>query len=372
MTLKTGRIGGVVAVLALLLAGPAAAAELRVGFIPVIGAAQLFVIEGEGWDRQAGIEVVPTQFESGPAMISALASGTLDAYYGGIGPLMVAQTRGIDVRVVAASAVGEMAVVARGALAGAGGDVVAALRAFADREGRPARIASQPPGSVPDTVLRYWLAKVVKADPATYEVVGMGIEQTQQALLAGAVDAASIREPTLTLVLERDPGVRLLAVGNQMMPDQPGSVLGLTGDFIRRDPEAAAKLVALHVRATDFLNQHPDAAARHLQKGLGKGIVPVDVYRRALASPASSFVADPGRIRAATGVMQDFQLGLGVLKTPADLDRLFDGSFYLTARTTGPEWGPKMTGPESGPKTGPESGPKITGPEPGPGAGSAK
>ena len=334
MTLGAGRIGGLVAALVLLLAGPAAAAELRVGFIPVIGAAQLFVIEGEGWDRQAGIDVVPTQFESGPAMISALASGTLDAYYGGIGPLMVAQTRGIDVRVVAASAVGEMAVVARGALAGlGGGDVVAALNAFKAREGRPARIASQPPGSMPDTVLRYWLAKVVKADPASYEIVGMGIEQTQQALLAGAVDAASIREPTLTLVLERDPGVKLLAVGNQMMPDQPGSVLGLTGDFIRRDPEMAARLVALHVRATDLLNQNPDATARHLQRGLGKGLVPVEVYRRALASPASSFVADPGRIRAATGVMQDFQLGLGVLKTPADLERLFDGSFYLKART---------------------------------------
>ena len=329
-----GRVWGFAAALVLLLAGPASAAELRVGFIPVIGAAQLFVIEGEGWDRQAGIPVVPTQFESGPAMISALASGTLDAYYGGIGPLMVAQTRGIDVRVVAASAVGEMAVVARGPLGGlVDGGIVAALQAFKAKEGRTARIASQPPGSVPDTVLRYWLTNIVKADPATYEIVGMGIEQTQQALLAGAVDAASIREPTLTLVMARDPGIKLLAVGNQMMLDQPGSVLGLTGDFIRRDPEAAAKLVALHVRATDLLNQNPDAAAVHLQKGLGKGIVPVDVYRRVLTSPASVFVADPGRIRAATGVMQDFQLSLGVLKTPADLDRLFDASYYLKART---------------------------------------
>ena len=100
---RTGRLWGAVAALALMLAGPASAAELRVGFIPVIGAAQLFVIEGEGWDREAGIEISPTQFESGPAMISALASGTLDAYYGGIGPVMVAQTRGLDVRVVAAT-----------------------------------------------------------------------------------------------------------------------------------------------------------------------------------------------------------------------------------------------------------------------------
>ena len=325
-------IRGLGLVLALLLAFPVVAADMRIGFIPVIGTAQLFVIEGEGWDREAGLRVAPTQFESGPAMISALASGTLDAYYGGIGPLMVAQARGIDVRVVAACAVGEMAVVARGPLAGFGDDMAAALRTFSEREGRPARFASQPPGSVPDTVLRYWLTKVVKADPATYAIVGMGIEQTQQALLAGAVDAASIREPTLTLVRDRDPDIRLLAVGNQMMPDQPGSVLAVTGEFIRRDPAAAAALVALHIRATDLLVHDPDRAAAHLQKGLGKGIVPVEVYRHALASPASVFVADPERIRAATGAMQNFQRDLGVLQAPADIDRLFDASLYSRAR----------------------------------------
>lgn len=311
---------------------PASAGELRVGFIPVAGVAQLFVIEGEGWDRAAGLEIKPTQFESGPAMIGALASGTLDAYYGGIGPILVASGRGIDVKVVAATAIEEMTVVGRDAFAKlAAGGVAEGMKAFKAKEGRPVRIASQPAGSVPDTVLRYWLSKAVKADPATYDIVAMGIEQTQQALLAGAVDAASIREPTLTLVLERDPAVKLLAVGHDMMPDQPGSVLAVTGDFIRREPEAAAKLVAMHERATRLLHEHPETAAAHLQKGLGKGIVPVEVYKRALTSPASNFVADPDRIRTATGIMQDFQVGLGVLKAPADLDRIFDNTLFKKA-----------------------------------------
>jgi len=315
-----------------LAAGPAAAGELRIGFIPVAGSGQLFVIEGEGWAKEAGFDLKPTQFESGPAMISALASGTLDAYYGGIGPILVASSRGIDARVVAAAAVEEMTVVGRGSFAELVGQGVAAgLAAFRAKEGRPARIASQPPGSVPDTVLRYWLTNAVKADPATYDIVPMGIEQTQQALLAGAVDGASIREPTLTLVLERDSGVKLLAVGGQMMVNQPGSVLAVTGDFIRRDPGAVATLVALHVRATRELHDDPDRAAVHLQQGLGKGIVPVEVYQRALRSPASHFIADPEQIRTATQIMQEFQVGLGVLKSPADLNRIFDASFYRQA-----------------------------------------
>ncbi|MEI8396421.1 MAG: ABC transporter substrate-binding protein [Rhodospirillaceae bacterium] len=319
--------------LILLGAGPVAAETVRVGFIPVAAVGQLFVIEGEGWAAAAGLDLKLTQFESGPAMISALASGTLDAFYGGIGGLMVASGRGIDVKVVAACAIGEMAMVSRGLLSKlvGDGDLITGLQAFQAKTGRRARIASQPAGSVPDTVLRYWLTTVIKVPPSLYEIVGMGIEQTQQALLAGVVDGAAIREPTLTLVLEREPTAKLLALGTQMMPNQPGSVLAVPGDFIRRRPETVTKLVALHERATRLLQEQPDRAALHLQKGLGLGILPVGVFRRALHSPTSVFEADPGRIRAATAVMQAFQLELGVLTTPADLDRLFDGTFYQRA-----------------------------------------
>src|SRR3954471_5267726 len=95
-----------------------AATDVRVGFIPVVGAGQLFVIDGEGWARDAGLNLKLTQFESGPAMISALASGTLDAYYGGIAPVLVASGRGIDVKVYASTAIEEMTVVGRGAFGG--------------------------------------------------------------------------------------------------------------------------------------------------------------------------------------------------------------------------------------------------------------
>ena len=37
-----------------------------VGFIPVIGVAQLFVAEGEGWNKQSGINFKPAVFESAP------------------------------------------------------------------------------------------------------------------------------------------------------------------------------------------------------------------------------------------------------------------------------------------------------------------
>jgi NitT/TauT family transport system substrate-binding protein len=87
----------------------------------------------------------------------------------------------------------------------------------------------------------------------------------------------------------------------------------------------------MHRRATALLRDKPAEAAPLLQAGLGKGIVDTATFERALASPASKFVADPERIRAATGVMQDFQIHLGVLDRPADLDSLFDPALYRAA-----------------------------------------
>src|SRR5688572_11368702 len=87
------------------------AVPARIGYIPVFGA------QGEGWLKQAGINASFTVFESGPNMIQAFASGTIDFYLTGIAPLAVARSRGVDVRVVAATAIAENVFVAAPALA---------------------------------------------------------------------------------------------------------------------------------------------------------------------------------------------------------------------------------------------------------------
>ena len=50
-------------------------------------------------------------------MIQALRSGTLDVYVAGLAPLLVARSKGIDVRVVAATVVEEMGFAASATLA---------------------------------------------------------------------------------------------------------------------------------------------------------------------------------------------------------------------------------------------------------------
>lgn len=318
--------------IALLLCVATAQAEpLRVGYIPVLGVAQLFVLAGEGWAKEAGLDLVITRFDSGPAMIQALASGRLDVMYAGVSPVIVARASGIDVRVLAATATEEIVLVGRGAYADlvrGGLSAGPAVTRFAHDQGRTLKLATQPSGSVPDTVARYWLNEIAHVPAGDVEVLGIGIDKTQAALLAGAVDAAVVREPALTIIRDQDPNVQVLALGGEIFPGQPGSVLAVREAARARDPAAIDRLVKLHVRATELLRKDPKAALADVQGYIGAGLTEPAVLLRALSSPYSHFIADPGVIRESTDKMQRFQLSQGTLPKIAPLDELFDRGPY--------------------------------------------
>jgi NitT/TauT family transport system substrate-binding protein len=306
----------------------------RIGYIPIIGTAPVFVAQGEGWLKQAGINASFTVFESGPNMIQAFASGTIDFYLAGIAPLAVARSRGVDVRVVAATAIAENVFVAAPALAKfftTGTAPAAAFKAHKAATGKAARLATQPAGSVPNTVLQYWLWEVAKAEKGDVEIVPMGIDATQQAVLAGAVEGAIVREPALTIVQTRNPGIKLIAGGEELFPGQPGTVLAGSGAFVSKNPEVVQKIVASLVKAAELIAKSPDKAAPHVGAALGKGIVDPALIRQGLTSPASKFEIDPRKIIEPSRAMQAYQVKLGSLEKELQFDGLFETQYYERA-----------------------------------------
>lgn len=306
----------------------------RVGYIPVVGTAPFFVAQGDGWLKQAGVEPAVTVFESGPNMIQALASGTLDVYVAGVAPLGVARAKGIDVKVVAATSVEENVFVAGPKLARFAEKGVAPAEVFKryrDSAGTPARLATQPLGSVPNTTLQHWLWEVAKADPKDVTIVSMGIDATQQAVLAGAVEGGILREPAVSIVTGRNPAIRLMALGGEMFPNQPGTVVAVTRALLDKEPDAVQAIVTGIVRAIDLIGRDPERVAPIIEASLGKGLVDTATIRRALVSPATRFAADPRAIVEATAAMQRYQVKLGALDREVPLDGLFEPRFYERA-----------------------------------------
>ncbi|WP_287124412.1 ABC transporter substrate-binding protein [Chromohalobacter sp.] len=303
---------------------------LEVGYMPILPVAQLFVMEGAGWTDEAGLDLELTRFSSGPAMVQALASGKLDVMNFGIGPAMVARANGVPIKVLAASIQEQIGLIARGELANAfeGNDPAAAIAQFTETQGRKPKIATFPNGSVPYTVLRYWLEEQVGLDADAVDIVTMGASRVQQSLLAGAVDAASTLEPILSVVQQRDPDARVVARGNDMLPHQPGAVLAVREAVLEKHPEAIQALVAQHVRATEMLENDPAQAAPYVREFVGKRLIDEETVTAALSSPSSNYLADPHMIIDATRTMADFQRRIGTLKKPVDVDALFDTSVY--------------------------------------------
>ena len=333
--LGAAALGAVAAGAAASLSLPAfAATTLRVGYIPIIPMTQLYVLTGEGWAKDVGLALQTTGFQSGPAMIQALASGTLDVAYVGIGPAMIARSKGVKLKVVAANVIDQVALIGRGPLAKAMAGAASpaeGIKAFRAANGRLPKIGSLPAGSVPDTVLRYWMAEVARIGADDVEIVGMGEQPLQQALLTGAIDGASILEPILTLVQSRLPDAAIIAKAGTMFPKQPGAVLAVTEDAIANNRAAVADLVKLHIRATAFAKSNPDRTAELVTEIIGKGLVERDVMRAALTSDATTFVDDPRTILDSTKRMQAFQQTLGQITEPVDVDALFDLSFHDAA-----------------------------------------
>ena len=311
--------------------GASADTKLKVAYIPIMPMAQLFVMEGEGWTEEAGLDLELTKFSSGPAIVQAIASGDFDVMYFGIGPAMVSRANGVPIKVTASAGIEQIAVITRGefgATMATAATPAEGVKKFTADTGRKPRIASLPKGSVPDTVLRHWLIKVAGLTENDVEIVGMGAGKVQQAMLAKSVDAASILEPILTIVGEKLPDARISVTGGEMLPKQPGAVLAVRENVIAANRDAVTKLVELHVRATELINEDPERAAKHIHAAIGQGLIPLEVIQRALRSAANNFVSDPNAIIAATKVMHDFSAEIGTLKKPVPLDELFDVSFY--------------------------------------------
>ena len=223
---KLRRSLSVVAVMAgivLLAAAPTSAqTKLEVAYIPIMPMSQLFVLQQEGWAKEAGLDLKLTKFSSGPAIVQAIASGKFDVIYFGIGPAMVARAKGIPIKVVAANGIEQITLIAQGEFRkyiDEAASPAEAVRKFTADKGRKPKIASLPKGSVPDTVFRHWLIKVAGLTEKDVDILGMGPGKVQQAMLARSFDGASILEPIITIIQQRLPDAKIIAGALAVDPD---------------------------------------------------------------------------------------------------------------------------------------------------------
>jgi NitT/TauT family transport system substrate-binding protein len=314
---------------ALPLAGIArAATPVRFGSVGGLTDAGLYLAEAQGYFAESGVAVQMLRMPSAPALLTALATGSLDVAGISVTPgLFSSIAQGVQIRIVGDKqsvrpGFSATRLVARKELPGATeAETVAALR------GKPVAISAKAASVA--MVLRNYLAGF-NLTPADVHIVELPYPSMMPALTTGAVDAAVILEPFLSQSIQQ--GIArlvsdLVAASGGTAAASSTSVPLVYSETFARDKAGAQNFMDAYLRGVRVYN---DAFTRGIDKdrviALLAKLAKVDVAVVRDGFPAG---LDPnGRVNAHfLDECQQYFIQQKFLQQPTDLSKLIDTSF---------------------------------------------
>lgn len=225
---------------------------------------RLFHAERAGYLAQEGLKAEFTMLGSGPAVVSAIVSGSVDVGYSALVPAVFARANGQPIRMFMTMATesgasghqGTWIVVARSS----------AARSVADLAGKTVAINAS--GALCELLVRDHLMKAGVAYDAVKKVV-LPFPQMQAALETGNADAACMAEPFFANAkLAPRVQARALAAGMLAALD-PAKPIAQDGVFVREDwgrahAETLRKLLRATERATEDFRKNPSLYRRQM------------------------------------------------------------------------------------------------------------
>ncbi|MFD0631532.1 ABC transporter substrate-binding protein [Catenulispora yoronensis] len=295
-----------------------AAPELRLGYFANVTHATAVVGVAHGEFASAlGTTKLTTQiYNAGPAEMTALLGGQLDAAYVGPSSALAAfaQSHGQALRIVAGATTGGAELVVRPGIATA-----------ADLKGKV--LATPQKGNTQDVALRSWL----KQNGLTANGDGTGdvsvAPQDNAATLdqfkAGHIDGAWLPEPWASrMVLEA--GAKVLVDEKDLWPGGQFATTNLVvnADFLAKHPDTVKALIAGQIAANRWITADGAAAQQlvndQLKQLSGKALSPTEIQR---AFGEQAVTDDP--LAASLQTSADHAVAAGLLKK-TDLHGVFD------------------------------------------------
>ncbi len=266
--------------------------RLRLGYLPLVDAAPLIVAEAMGFAEEEGLALELVAAPSWAALRDWLALGEVVAAHM-LAPVPVALALGLggparfealSVLNVNGNAVGVSARLAR-RMTGhdfALTDARAAGEAMVAAAGPGLRIGVPFAFSMHNELVRYWLAGLGRAVPASLQIVTVPPPLMPDALAAGEVDAFCVGEPRGSVSVERGTGTLLLAT-SAIWSSAPEKVLAARTGWAEARPDLAGRLLRALWRAGRWLGQPENlSVAGEMLATPDRLGVPADLIERSL------------------------------------------------------------------------------------------
>ena len=292
--------------------------ELRFGYQPSTHQIAYMTADAKGWwlEDLESYGVTSTKdflFPTGSPEMKAMLAGEIDVAYVGATPPLSAIDQGLDAKIVAGAQV-------------QGSDLVlaTALPYESPQDLMGLKIATFPPGTLQDTVLRKWLMDNDIDPKEDLTILGMGGADAKTALASGNVDAVFLPHPSPTIIESEGTG-RVIVQSGEMWEDHACCVVLVTDALIRDHPELVEQIVRTHIRATEYNIEHPEEAAQIFADDIG---VSYEIANKSIHDWDGTWVTDPSIELNTTLEYASVQYDLGYTDKLLTQDDLFDLSFY--------------------------------------------
>ncbi len=245
--------------------------KVRIGYIPVMIFAPLFVAIERGYFAREGIEVELTPLQGGSDAVVQLAAGNFDAAIGGAGAgLFNAANRGVKFTIVAPMHSERPPVTSPLVISAKRTDI----KKISDLKGK--KVAVNATGAATE----YWLAKALAREGITLDQVQLQtvpFSNVPAALESGSLDASILGEPLVTI--NEDKGI-VKVLSEDFIDNFYSTYLYFGDPLLKEKPEVAKGFLKAYLRACRDLqgNYMNDDIARIIEKYTQ---VPADVVKRA-------------------------------------------------------------------------------------------
>ncbi len=299
---------------------PTGLTELRFGYQPSTHQIAYMAADAKGWwlEDLEPYGITSTKdylFPTGAPEMLAMLAGEIDVAYVGSTPPLSAIDQGLEAKIVAG-------------VQTQGSDIVLAndLPYESPQDLVGLKIATFPPGTLQDTVLRKWLLDNdidPKEDLSIISMTSSGAAKT--ALASGNVDAIFLPHPHPT-VAESEGYGKVVVQSGEMWADHACCVVLVSQKLIDEHPEIVEQIIRTHIKATQYIIDNPDEAARIFSNKITA--VPYDVSSQSIQDWDGEWVSDPNIELATALEYAKVQYDLGYTDKLLTQDDLFDLSFY--------------------------------------------
>ena len=223
---------------------------VKIGYLPTDHDAALFVANATGMFKDEGIDVEFYEYNNGGDMMSAMASGELDAGYVGITPVIYSISKDVPVKIVAGAQNEGSGLLSHSS----------SVKSITDLKGKT--VATPGEASIQSVLLKYDLKKH-GLNTSDIESPTTKVSSMNDALKTDGIDAMLTYEPYVTI--SKDINNQTLVENSaDILPDHPCCVVIMNQKFLSGESDKSSKILDIHKRATEKIKENPQGAIQYL------------------------------------------------------------------------------------------------------------